>query len=84
VLQKSNITHGIITRICKRNIKHVADDESSLASNTKISDAILRHLTIRTKRAVSTPSPMMKDEKSKSLLEVREPAPVQAAEQPAA
>ena len=39
----------------------------------KFNDAILRHLTIRTKRAVSAPSPMMKDEKSKSLLEVRAP-----------
>ena len=50
----------------------------------KFNDAILRHLTIRAKRAVSTPSPMMKDEKSKSLLEVREPLPETTGKQPAA
>ncbi|HPT49878.1 MAG TPA: 30S ribosomal protein S6 [Accumulibacter sp.] len=52
---------------------------TELEHSFKFNDAVLRHLTIRTKRAVSTPSPMMKDEKSKSLLEVREPA-VAAAE----
>ena len=31
-------------------------------------DAVLRHLTIKTKHAVTEASPMMKDEKSKSLL----------------
>jgi small subunit ribosomal protein S6 len=57
---------------------------TELEHGFKFNDAILRHLTIRTKRAVSTPSPMMKDEKSKSLLEVREPAPAATAGQPAA
>ena len=38
---------------------------TELEHGFKFNDAILRHLTIRTKRAVSTPSPMMKDEKSK-------------------
>lgn len=33
----------------------------------KFNDAVLRHLTIRTERAVTEASPMMKDEKSKSL-----------------
>ncbi len=33
----------------------------------KFNDAVLRHLTIKTKKAVTTPSPMMKEEKSRSL-----------------
>ena len=43
----------------------------------KFNDAVLRHLTMSTKTAVTAPSPMMKEEKSKSVL-VREntaPAP---------
>lgn len=57
---------------------------AELEHGFKFNDAILRHLTIRTKRAVTTPSPMMKDEKSKSMLEVREPAPAEPAAQPVA
>jgi small subunit ribosomal protein S6 len=34
----------------------------------KFNDAVLRHLTMATKEAVVTPSPMMKEEKSKSVL----------------
>ena len=33
----------------------------------KFNDAVLRHLTIKMKKAVTTPSPMMKEEKSRSL-----------------
>jgi len=33
----------------------------------KFNDAVLRHLTIKMERAVTEPSPMMKEEKSKSL-----------------
>ena len=33
----------------------------------KFNDAVLRHLTIQTKEAVTTPSAMMKEEKSRSL-----------------
>lgn len=35
----------------------------------KFNDAVLRHLTIKRDDAVSAPSPMMKEEKSRSLLE---------------
>jgi small subunit ribosomal protein S6 len=38
---------------------------------------VLRHLTIKTKKAVVTPSPMMKEEKSRSLTS---PAPAAAEE----
>ncbi|MDO5058957.1 MAG: 30S ribosomal protein S6 [Neisseria sp.] len=34
----------------------------------RFNDAVLRHLTIQTKAAVTEASPMMKDEKSKNLL----------------
>ena len=33
----------------------------------KFNDAVLRHLTIKMKKAVTTPSPMMKEEKSRSM-----------------
>ena len=34
----------------------------------KFNDAVLRHLTVKMNRAVTEPSPMMKEEKSKSLI----------------
>lgn len=50
----------------------------------KFNDAVLRHLTIKMDKAITTPSPMMKEEKAKSLT----PAPVEEkaeeAPQPAA
>jgi small subunit ribosomal protein S6 len=33
----------------------------------KFNDAVLRHLTVRMSEAMTTPSPMMKEEKSRSL-----------------
>jgi len=39
-----------------------------LEHSFKFSDAVLRHLTIKMKAAVTTPSPMMKDEKARSVL----------------
>jgi small subunit ribosomal protein S6 len=42
----------------------------------KFNDAVLRHLTMATKEAVVAPSPMMKEEKSKSVLGKDEAAPV--------
>ena len=33
----------------------------------KFNDAVLRHLVIKMKKAVTVPSPMMKEEKSRSL-----------------
>jgi small subunit ribosomal protein S6 len=49
----------------------------------KFNDAVLRHLTIKTKAAVVVPSAMMKEEKSRSFgNDAAAPAPV--AEAPAA
>ena len=42
----------------------------------KFNDAVLRHLTMATDGAVVAPSPMMKEEKSKSVLGKDEVAPV--------
>ena len=41
----------------------------------KFNDAVLRHLTVKISAPVTTPSPMMKDEKSKSLATGSEEAP---------
>jgi small subunit ribosomal protein S6 len=40
----------------------------------RFNDAVLRHLVVKMKGAVTTPSPMMKDEKSKSVLHPQESA----------
>jgi small subunit ribosomal protein S6 len=45
----------------------------------KFNDAVLRHLTLATKTAVTAPSPMMKEEKSKSVMS-RDEASAPAAE----
>ena len=41
----------------------------------KFNDAVLRHLIMKTDKAVTAPSPMMKDEKSRSLTQQSEAAP---------
>ena len=44
----------------------------------KFNDAVIRHLTMSTKTAVTAPSPMMKEEKSRSVLSREAPVPVAA------
>jgi len=39
-----------------------------LEHSFKFNDAVLRHLVVKMKGAVTTPSPMMKEEKAKSVL----------------
>ena len=56
---------------------------AELEHGFKFNDAILRHLTIKMKRAITTPSPMMKEEKSKSMLPAQEEAVAEADEQAA-
>ena len=46
----------------------------------KFNDAVLRHLVVKMKGAVITPSPMMKDEKSKSVLHPAAPEAPKAVE----
>ena len=40
---------------------------NELTESFRFNDAVLRHLTIKMKKAVTTPSPMMKEEKSRSM-----------------
>ena len=49
----------------------------------KFNDAVLRHLTIQVSEAVTIPSAMMKEEKSRSLTAAPAPAPAEVKEAPA-
>jgi small subunit ribosomal protein S6 len=51
------------------NIECDNETLSELEHSFKFSDAVLRHLIIKMDKAHTTPSPMMKEEKSKSLME---------------
>src|SRR5437016_8667160 len=50
------------------NIECDNETLTELEHSFKFSDAVLRHLIIRMERAWTTPSPMMKEEKAKSVL----------------
>ena len=56
------------------NIECSGEVLNELEHGFKFNDAVLRHLTIKMKKAVTTPSPMMKEEKSKSMMDAREEA----------
>ena len=49
------------------NIEIDQDALDELEHAFKFNDAVLRHLTVRMSEAMTTPSPMMKEEKSRSL-----------------
>ncbi len=62
------------------NIECVQETLAELEHAFKFNDAVLRHLIVATKEAVTAPSPMMKEEKAKSLLGKEDaPAPAAAA-----
>ena len=69
------------------NIECDAETLTELEHAFKFNDAVLRHLIVKMKHAVSAPSPMMKEEKSRSVLEpqpAKEAKPAEAeAAQPA-
>lgn len=79
-IQKIHKAHYVLMNIeCNQAVL----EELELAF--KFNDAVLRHLTMATKAAVLEPSPMMKEEKSRSVLsrdmaEEVVPAPVAANE----
>jgi small subunit ribosomal protein S6 len=50
------------------NIECDSETLAELEHSFKFNDAVLRHLIIKMERAWTTPSPMMKEEKSKSVL----------------
>lgn len=62
-IQKIHKAHYVLM-----NIECDAETLVELEHAFKFNDAVLRHLTVKMKAAVTTPSPMMKEEKSKSLL----------------
>lgn len=74
-IQKMHKAHYVLM-----NIECDQETLDELEHAFKFNDAVLRHLTIRTKEAVTTPSPMMKEDKARSV-----EAPAEAkAEAPAA
>lgn len=80
-IQKIHKAHYVLM-----NIECDGTTLAELEHGFKFNDAVLRSLVIKMKKAVTTPSPMMKEEKSKSMLEAKPDAAVEApaADQPAA
>lgn len=69
-IQKIHKAHYVLM-----NIECNLEVLEELEHGFKFNDAVLRHLTMATKTAVTVPSPMMKEEKSKTIVG-RESAPV--------
>ncbi len=62
-IQKIHKAHYVLM-----NIECSLEALAELEHGFKFNDAVLRHLTMSTKTAVTAPSPMMKEEKSRSVL----------------
>jgi len=62
-IQKIHKAHYVLM-----NIECDGETLAELEHAFRFNDAVLRHLTVKMKAAVTSPSPMMKEEKSKSLL----------------
>ncbi|TMH88110.1 MAG: 30S ribosomal protein S6, partial [Betaproteobacteria bacterium] len=63
-IQKVHKAHYVLM-----NIECENETLAELEHSFKFSDAVLRHLIVKMPKAVTSPSPMMKEEKSKSLME---------------
>jgi small subunit ribosomal protein S6 len=61
-IQKVHKAHYVLM-----NIECDGETLEELEHAFKFNDAVLRHLTVKTRKAMVTPSPMMKEEKSRSL-----------------
>lgn len=59
------------------NIECSKEVLAEIETGFRFNDAVLRHLTVAMKEAVTAPSPMMKEEKAKSVLN-KEEAPAAA------
>ncbi len=77
-LQKIHKAHYVLM-----NIECDGETLAELEHAFKFNDAVLRHLTVKMKAAVTSPSPMMKEEKSKSLMEGKGEVAAEAAAAPA-
>lgn len=71
-IQKVHKAHYVLM-----NIECDAETLAELEHAFKFNDAVLRHLTVKMKQAATDPSPMMKEEKARSLSAVA-PAPASA------
>jgi small subunit ribosomal protein S6 len=79
-IQKVHKAHYVLM-----NIESDGETLAELEHSFKFNDAVLRHLIIKMKKAVTTPSPMMKEEKARSLTPASaEDKPAEAAEAPSA
>jgi len=72
-IQKIHKAHYVLM-----NIECDGETLNELEHSFKFNDAVLRHLTVKMKAAVTTPSPMMKEEKSKSMMPADAAPAVQA------
>jgi small subunit ribosomal protein S6 len=61
-IQKMHKAHYVLM-----NIEADGATLAELENSFKFNDAVLRHLTVKMTKAVTAPSPMMKEEKSRSL-----------------
>ncbi|MDP3123419.1 MAG: 30S ribosomal protein S6 [Thiobacillus sp.] len=81
-IQKVHKAHYVLM-----NIECDQEALDELEHGFKFNDAVLRHLTVKRDDAVTTASPMMKEEKSRDMLDSAKPEgakPEVAAEAPAA
>ena len=62
-IQKIHKAHYVLM-----NIECDGETLNELEHSFKFNDAVLRHLTVKMNAAVVAPSPMMKEEKSKSMM----------------
>ncbi len=73
-IQKLHKAHYVLMNIeCNNEILE------ELEHSFKFNDAVLRHLTVKMTTAMTAPSPMMKEEKSRSLTQGHDEAAKQAA-----
>jgi len=73
-IQKVHKAHYVLM-----NIECDQETVNELEHSFKFSDAVVRHLIVKMTKAVTAPSPMMKEEKSKSMMERgAEPRPAEA------
>ncbi|NBR27810.1 MAG: 30S ribosomal protein S6 [Betaproteobacteria bacterium] len=78
-IQKMHKAHYVLM-----NIECGTDVLEELEHSFKFNDAVLRHMTVKMTEAVTAPSPMMKEEKSRSLTSAPEAAKPAAAPAPEA
>ena len=78
-IQKVHKAHYVLM-----NVECDQETLDELEHAFKFNDAVLRHLTIRMKGAVTEPSPMMKEEKSKAVATGDKPEATAEAASPAA